>query len=275
MASHVDTGPPAFLRLQHEFAAHIRDPGQQPAPADIEDRRMAIYRELVYRNVESLLAEAFAVLRRTLGDAAWHALVRDYLAVHRARTPLFPEIPREFLVYLETERGDRAEDPPFLTELAHYEWVGLALSIAEDIPDLDDIDPEGDPITGIPVLSPLLRHLACRYPVHRIGAGFRPDEPRMPMTFLAVYRNRAGDVGYFQINAVTNRLLELLRETSGATGEELLLRIAGEMSHPRPGIVMTAGREFLRELAAKDIILGTRRADEERQPREVTVTPGR
>jgi len=35
---------PEFMRTQYAFAAHIRDPQHQPAPADIEDRRIAIYR---------------------------------------------------------------------------------------------------------------------------------------------------------------------------------------------------------------------------------------
>ena len=34
-------------------------------------------------------------------------------------------------------------DPPFLAELAHYEWVELALMVAEETIDLDSIDPNG------------------------------------------------------------------------------------------------------------------------------------
>ena len=43
---------PMFQQTQYAFAAHLRDPDANPAPPDIEDRRMKIYRELVYNNIE-------------------------------------------------------------------------------------------------------------------------------------------------------------------------------------------------------------------------------
>ena len=37
---------------QYALTAHIRDPENQPAPAGIEDRRMGIYRDLIFCNVD-------------------------------------------------------------------------------------------------------------------------------------------------------------------------------------------------------------------------------
>ncbi len=93
---------PEFIRRQYAFAANIRDPENNPAPEDIEDRRMQIYRELFYNNVENFISGTFPVLRRIYSDADWHGLVREYFSRHRSRTPLFHEIPREFLNWLET-----------------------------------------------------------------------------------------------------------------------------------------------------------------------------
>ena len=107
-------GQPEFIRRQYEFAAHIRDPDHRPAPADVEDRRMAIYRELFYNNVESFLSGTFPVLRRIHDDTAWHAMARDFFSSHRSHSPLFLEIPREFLNWLREEREPRADDYPFL-----------------------------------------------------------------------------------------------------------------------------------------------------------------
>ena len=126
-----DAAKPPFMQRQYEFAAHIRDPDNQPAPDDIEDRRMGIYRELFYNNVEGFLSSSFPVLRKLMDDASWHAMARDFYARHRCHSPLFLEIPREFLNYLQHERIDQADDLPFLWELAHYEWVELALSVAD------------------------------------------------------------------------------------------------------------------------------------------------
>ena len=112
---------------QFALSRHLRDPSHPPPPG-IEERRLAIYRDLFFNNIESLLAGNFPVIRQTLRDDAWRRLVRSFYARHRSQTPLFPEIAREFIRFLETRTGDG--DPPWLRELAHYEWVDLALQIA-------------------------------------------------------------------------------------------------------------------------------------------------
>ena len=249
---------PEFTRRQFEFAAHIRDPEHQPAPAGIEDRRMAVYRELFYNNVESFLSGTFPVLRSLYQDTDWHLLVRDYFSHHRAQTPLFLEIPREFLNWLENERSGQAGDPAFLYELAHYEWVELALSISEETLEQDNIDTGGDLLSGIPVLSPLAWHLGYRFPVHKIGPDFQPHEASETTTHIVVYRDRKDEVGFMVINPVTKRLLELISDNNNQSGEQLLLQIATEMSHPQPDVVIRGGADILQGLAKKDIITGTR-----------------
>ena len=56
---------PELLKKQlYEFAAHIRDPENKPAPENIEDRRMGIYRDLFFNNIEGFLSGTFPVLKR-------------------------------------------------------------------------------------------------------------------------------------------------------------------------------------------------------------------
>jgi len=249
---------PEFTRRQYEFAAHIRGPEHQPAPGGIEDRRMAIYRELFYNNVEGFLSSTFPVLRKLYKDRQWHAMARDFFAHHQSQTPLFLEIPREFLGWLEHERTAQTDDLPFLYELAHYEWVELALSISEENLNQPGVNPEGDFLTGIPAFSPLAWHMSYHYPVHRIGPDFLPNEPGEATTNIVVYRNREDDVGFMEINRVTKRLLELVNANDTENGEQLLNRIAAEMSHPQPDVVVNGGIEILKGLLQKDIILGTK-----------------
>ena len=40
----------------HALAAHVRDPAAHAGPPGIEDRRLAVYRELVFNNLDGLLA---------------------------------------------------------------------------------------------------------------------------------------------------------------------------------------------------------------------------
>ncbi len=251
-----------FQRQQLAFAAHIRDPDRYPAPDGIEDRRMAIYRELFFNNVASLLAGTFPVLHELLPPDDWHALMRDYFARHRATTPLFLEMPQEFIRYLQEERGTRKGDPPFLIELAHYEWAELAVSVLDDEPDTAQIDPDGDLLDGIPVVSPTAWPLVYAFPVHRIGPAFQPQEPGDTPTYLVVFRKPDDDVGFLQINAVTARLLELIDRDQTRTGRDVLRAIAGEMSHPKPDTVVTGGASILADMHRLGIVPGTRRDTE-------------
>mgnify|MGYP006279756277 CR=1 FL=1 len=248
------------LKAQQErFTAHLRDPEHAPAPEDVEDRRMAIYRELFFRNISGLIARSFPVLRRLHDDRAWNALMRDFYARHRSQTPLFPEIPREFLHYLQEERDDDAGDPPYLLELAHYEWVELALDLDERDLDAIEADPDGDLLSGVPVLSPLAWPLAYRFPVHEIRPGHEPTEAPDHATHLLVYRNRADEVKFMRLNAVTARLMTLLKENPRQSGLDVLNAVTEALRHPRPEALRAAGAELLQDLARRDVILGTRR----------------
>jgi len=247
---------PGFTELQYAFTRHIRRPDAAPPPSDVEDRRVGIYRELFFNNVEGFISTAFPVLRQLYEDDDWQALVRNYFASHLAHTPLFPQLPREFLDYLEHERSGHPQDPPFMWELAHYEWVEWALTIDTTEIGLDGVDPDGDLLAGVPVLSPLAWPLAYRFPVHRIGPDFRPlEEPEQPV-YLVVYRNREDDIGFLEVNPVTARMLQYLGEGRGLTGRELLTVIAGELEHPDPDVVIAGGLHALDDLRARDIVLG-------------------
>ena len=82
-----------FQNVQHVFTQHMRDPENNPAPDGIEERRLKIYRELVYNNIEGFIANSFPVLRKVIEDEEWHKMIRDYLANHQSYTPLFPKMP--------------------------------------------------------------------------------------------------------------------------------------------------------------------------------------
>jgi len=253
----VDAAPDALFRLQTRFAGHIRDPRAVPAPEGIEDRRMAVYRDLFFNNIRNFLSGNFPVLRSLYTDTGWNTLCREFYSGYRCRTPLFPELPREFLKYLQDHRQDRGDDPPFMLELAHYEWVELALSLDEtetaDVP----FDPDGDVLHGIPVISPLVWPLSYRYPVHRIRADYQPQFPPAETTHLLVWRRRDYAVKFMQLNETSMLLVQKLKENPARPGLEVLQMVAGIIRHPNPGVVMEAGTALLGELKEKQVILGT------------------
>jgi uncharacterized protein len=258
---HKTANKPENLRsLQTRFAAHIRDPENHAAPADVDDRRLEIYRQLFFNNINKFLASNFPVLRQLYDDEAWRQLARDFYTEHRCHTPLFPELPKEFLRYLQDQRKDRPGDPAFLLELAHYEWVELALSMDEN--ELEDTvaNSTGDLMEEVPVLSPLAWPLSYRFPVHQIRPGFEPEAPPEQATHILVYRNRNDKVKFMQLNDVSRLLLNLLQENRGLTGLELLTEIASSINHPDSSVVIDKGEKLLQDLRSKDVILGTRPA---------------
>lgn len=253
------SAPRDHRALQYAFAAHLRDPARVPPPDDVEPRRVAVYRDLLYRNVEGFMARAFPVLRTLLDERAWHGLVGRYFAEHRARTPLFPRMPREFLRYLANAAG-LDDYPPYMAELADYEW--LEAEVLHDTRELDDValDACADFQHGCPVVNPTLRARTYAWPVHRIGPDWRPTAPAASPVYLAVYRKRDDRVGFMELNAVTARLLDLMLSRPVASGTRLLERVARELAHPEPARLVTHGLELLESLRARELVLGTRSA---------------
>lgn len=240
------------------LAAHLRDPARAPSPPGLEPRRVAIYRDLVFNNIEGFLRVFFPVLHSLYPADAWRALVRDFIAGHRCESPYFLEIAEEFLRYLEQGRGVVAGDPPFLHALAHYEWLELALDVAEEeIPGAPAVDPDGDLLVQAPVVSPLAVLHASHWPVHRIGPDHRPAAPLAEPVFLIVYRDRADQVRFMELNALAAGLFMRLREQSGVAGREILAALAAGTGHPDPAALAGEALVLLEAWRARDIIAGT------------------
>lgn len=243
---------------QFAFAAHIRDPDNVPIPSGIEPRRMAIYSELFFNNIESLLASNFPVIRTLYSTEAWRQLVRDFYRDHISHTPLFTEIGREFIRYLEARAEQGNNDPPFLIELAHYEWSELALSLDETEIIAIEHNPNVNVLEEIPIVSPLIRVLAYHFPVHCIRPDFRPlyadDQP----TLILLVRNRNDAVTFHEIEPLTALLLERLQHNTTLTGAECLKQLLSELGRDADLSLYESGTAMLTELKAYHAILGTR-----------------
>lgn len=248
---------PTFIELQYQFAAHIRHPERHPKPAGIEERRMQIYRELFYNNIEGFISSGFPVLKSITEPADWHRMVRTFFDQYRCQTPYFLEIAGEFVTYIREHRAAEPEDYAFLQELVHYEWVELALDTSEAEFPVNGVDPGGDLLLGHPLQSPLAWSLMYCYPVHRICADYLPDAPSATPTCLVVYRDRADQVKFMAINPLTARLLYLLAEDAALTGQAALEQIAAEMGHPDTSLIVQGGLSTLQQLRDAQIILGT------------------
>ena len=246
-------GASTLREHQLRMARFLRDPQRQAPPEGVEPRRLKIYQDLVYNNIEGFISGGFPVLRSLYEDADWHALVRAFIDQHRCHTPYFLEISQEFLQFLMEDFSPRDCDPAFMAELAHSEWVELALDVSEE--ELPEPRSTSDILTAVIQLSPLVWLLSYQFPVHRIGPGFRPVEAQEP-TFLAVYRDRGDQVRFMELNAATTRLLELVRDNTDSSGSDLLRGLAGELNIAEDS-ALAFGADQLRQLLEQSVVVIT------------------
>ncbi len=226
------------IQLQRDFAARIRQPQAQPLLPGITAERMAIYEELFFNNLVSLVGGAFPVLRGIFGVERWQRLLRAFLVEHRATTPYFLEISQAFIAWLQ--QGYRAEpgDPPFMLELAHYEWVELALDVSE----------AQLPVQG---WSPLAWPLVYQWPVQLIGIDHRPEQPPPAPTCLLVWRDRQDRVRFMQLTPFACQLALRLQAGESPVQAQLALATAHGLAADRD--YFANARALLDDWQARDI----------------------
>lgn len=240
----------SFQKTQLELANYLRAPEQVIAPREVETRRLHIYRDLIYNNIESFIANVFPVTRSLLTDEHWHSIVRGFVQHHYCQTPYFLQISDEFVQYVLQTRGLCAEDPPYLLELIHYEWIELALDVSTEI-----IPPAGDMPLSIeqsrPRVSPLAICLNYQYPVHQVSAS-HPEWER-EVTQLVVYRDRTDSVRFMVANALTARLLFLLQENDWILMDHVQ-QIANELGHPSVDSLKNQAISLVENLYSNSVI---------------------
>jgi hypothetical protein len=249
---HTQPKIPKFQQVQYQFSGHIRDPENIKIPDDVEQRRMTIYRDLFYNNIEGFLASAFPVLKTITSNERWHSMVRDFIVKHQCKSPLFHEISREFLSYLDDER-DLSNDPIFIKSLCHYEWVELALSISDSEVVPVEFDADVNSLSLQLNTSPLAWPLSYPFPVHQISHEFQPQQASETPIFLLVYRSKDDKIVFMELNPVSARLIDLLN--TGLTGLQAAEQIAEELQHPNPQVVINGAKMLIDDWLKRGILI--------------------
>ena len=236
----------SFLTVQAQFAQSIRDPENSHPPIELEERRLNVYRELFFNNVESFAASAFPVLKELLLDSDWQRLVRHFFIQHKCETPYFLEISEEFLGFLEEAVADKQTFgflPVYAWQLAHWEWMELHADIADAQTSMliSNVSEEAL-LDSHFVLSDTVWCCAYEYPVHQISAD-NSDVQEVP-TYLMVYRNGLDDVGFNELNPLSAALFESLRQNPSLSGREVLSGLA-EQSGLDADVVLEGGKSIL------------------------------
>ena len=247
---------PSFIRIQREFAHYLRDPENVSPPASLPLERLAVYSNAVLHNMEMFIGDNFPRVKEMMEPATWAAMVKDYVRRYKTSTAVFVDLPAEFLAYLDDYRDDE-DDPSFLYELAHFEY--LENQVSTDERHLTDVraDRGGDLLNEVPVINPTTQLVRYTYPVHTLSPDELPIEAPPTPTFIVAFRDRQHQFGFIDLNPATARVVELLLSGATQTGEQLLRVVAAELHHSDVQALIAGGTQILQRLAARDVILGT------------------
>jgi len=218
-----------FKDVQSQFMAHIKDPDHIAPPSDIEPRRMAIYSELFFNNIEGFVASAFPVLKSLYEDDDWLALVRLFFIEHDCKTPYFLEISQEFIEYLSEQYQMTEKDPEFMLELAHYEWVELDISIRNEDEAYISFSPNDLNLTPL-YLSSLAWSLSYQFPVHTISPENQPQTVPDEPSYIIVFRDFEDEVGFIEINGMSALMLQVINENPSINFDLLCETIQNQVS---------------------------------------------
>lgn len=211
----------SFKTLQHEFSRHLKGEALPESLQHVEPRRLHVYRELFFNNVKGFIDSAFPVLHSLYSDADWEQEIRAFWRTHDCQTPYFLGIAEEFLVYLAEERDAQASDYPFMLELAHYEWVELAIATRKTSQSQGSYAAWLENEAHEVALSELAWPLSYRFPVQHISQTFCPSQPSEQGVFLIVYRDSDDEVRFMEINGLTAQMLHLIQQEGHITSAAL------------------------------------------------------
>ncbi|MCB2108116.1 MAG: putative DNA-binding domain-containing protein [Rhodobacteraceae bacterium] len=161
--------------------------------------RIAVYRNTVQTSLTDVLATAYPVVRRIVGEKFFATLAHRYIAAHPPRIPqlsAYGGALADFIAGAEPLR-----ELPYLADVARLEWTRGEAYFAANTPILDpvalsEIQPEN--LSAL-VLTPhpATRLVVSPFPIHRIWSINQPeinDVPKVDMSVAeAVLVTRPGD----------------------------------------------------------------------------------
>lgn len=230
--------------IQTALAEMLRDPASLVGRADKEDlasriamgnerlsptEQVDIYREQFFLRHVDVLREDFKSIEHLLGDDAWDALARAYLAANPPSSYTLRDLGHAMARFV----GEKApwKDDALLADLARVEWAFVDAFDARDVAPLDPnvvANAAEDDWPGARIeLHPSVQRLALAYPAHdyrqSVHKGEAPTRPDPQASYVVVYRGPEL-LHFVDVEADAFAVLDALAE--GATLAEACERAA-------------------------------------------------
>lgn len=244
--------PPTSLQQRLlDFANAIRQPTQPANLTAIPAARLQLYRELFFNNICGFINNAFPVLHSLYEADAWRALQHRFFANYACTSPYFLTIAAQFVDFVQHTALTDA-DPPFLPELAHYEWAELYIGTCPAVkaPAVSAATLAAQPLA----LSNAAMLSAYQYPVQQISKAFQPHMPGSAHYFL-IFRDDEDEVIFVQLNPASFLLLHHLQQQPGQHLDSLINAILPQFPQHSAQQLAAAATPLLAQWASQGAIV--------------------
>ena len=240
-----------FRQYQFALARHLRDPLGTPAPEGVSASAVLSCTQEMAHNLNELLMPAFANTRAVLGEDLWQHTLRLFLHDAPTHAPWATAVQEAYVKFLEHNNLVQ-HLPPWLQDLAHFEWLQSAVSGADLV--WPAHDPHGDLLQKVVVMNPTHVEVMYDWSVQRINLTHKPFD--MQPTYLSIVRDVRDTVRVVESSRFRRHLIDLLRQNQ--TGAQALEALAQWLEHPDVATFIQEGWPVLKQLHREGVLLGTR-----------------
>ncbi len=205
-----------------------------------------IYYHLLRANLQELFFNIYPRLKGHLGEESWQFLLDQFLIHHKARTPYFYQVPDEFLSFLWHNKAQYSQWP-WLWSLAHFEWMELVASVA------DEAWPESDPTR--PRCSPLAYYCQYEYAVYPEDGDYTPLSLRERPWQGIVYRNKAHEVQWFACEPWSALIFTALQQAENKNSGDVVSYLQKQVSHESTDTIRQSLMAWCDEWRKLDILV--------------------
>lgn len=182
-----------LLDLQRAFRATVLSHEDAAAslvqtPHGAVARRLAVYRNTVQKSLVDVLAAAFPIVQRIVGERFFFALARDFATRFPPHVPQLSVYGADFPAFIADH--ERTGDLPYLADVARVEWARGQAYFAEDAEPLNPQTLSALALEKLPAaifhLHPATNLVSSRFPIHRIWSVNQPDVAQVPAVDMSV-----------------------------------------------------------------------------------------
>jgi hypothetical protein len=212
---------PKLYEIQQEIKKYFTGKKTNPKILSLEiQRELSVYKSLALEKLNATLKKAFPLCYKILKDY-WVEVVLDFYHSFPSKSGIYLQVTKNFSSYLNSFKFKlhfrKTQFPPWLHELAEYEWASVDLSnfhrtelnlgSSKSLSDNDQVRLiKAHKIFkfNYPV-SKIVEHLGSKRKKHNIVFFKKQKET------LLIFRDRENQIRYFLLSAGTYFLVDNLR----------------------------------------------------------------